>query len=315
VGVPQRQAGGRLGWRRRKGREANESEEARAARVAVLAKAAELAKGCRLCGKFIAAGKQGYVFEHRDREDKVVKVYLEPDYAELETRAFRVLGRISEANREFRSLRAESIPGNEPALMIDRFQGTLAAYVDQFDNPNGNNPAHAVDAGHFNGLLDQFAIMHSHGVSHGDAHSGNTGLVVTADGPRFVIGDPTNIGISPLSWVSDVAAEGEAGRVLQILRERARGKLSDRMDDELDHEALLALLRLGGVDPDKEIVVRKVNRRKEVVKETQTNLRVAYGFLWDHRAVVDEMQNDFSRLMYSMRNVPGIKGPPVIARH
>jgi hypothetical protein len=274
----------------------------------VLAKAAELAKGCRFCGEFIAAGKQGYVFEHRERNDKVVKVYLEPDYAELETRAFRVLGRISEANSGFRSLRAENIPGNEPALMIDRFQGTLAAYVDRFDNPNGNNPAHAVNAWHFNDLLGQFAIMHSHGVSHGDAHSGNTGLVVTADGPRFVIGDPTNIGISPLSGVSDVAAEGEAGLVLQILRERARGKLSDGMDDELDHEALLALLRRGGVEPAEEIVVRKVNSRKEVVTETQTNLRVAYEFLGNHRAVVDEMQNDFGRLMHSMRNVPGIKG-------
>ena len=120
---------------------------------------------------------------------------------------------------------------------------------------------------------------------------------MTADGPRLVIGDPTNISISPLSWVSDVAAEGEAGRVLQILRERARGKLSDGMYDELDDEALIALLRRGGVDPE------------EVATETKTNLRVAYEFLGNHRAVVDEMQTDFRRLMYSMRNVPGIKDP------
>jgi hypothetical protein len=259
------------------------------------------------------------VFEHRERTDKVVKVYLDRENAVAETRAFRVLNRISEVNKEFRSLRADPVAGVAPAVMIDRFEGTLAAYVPKSgagkERPASSRTspasAHLVNEWHFRDLLRQFAILHGHGVSHGDAHSGNTGLVVTAAGPRFVIGDPASLSISPLSWVSDVAAEGDAGRVLGILRAHAAGKLSDPMEN-LDEKALVALLRAGGVDPDKESAVRNLSWRGEMAMENKTNVRIARSFLEEHRLVVDAARHDLVRLMNTMGNIPGMRGPATI---
>jgi hypothetical protein len=82
-------------------------------------------------------------------------------------------------------------------------------------------------------LLGQFDILHRNG----DAHAGNSGLVAREDSSFFVIGDPTMLAISPLSWLSDVAADGVPGRILEILRRRARGgslyrDMSDMDTDE-----------------------------------------------------------------------------------
>lgn len=311
LGEPSGEAGGAAA-NRAANNAAREAREAREAKVAELAKAAELAKRCRLCGTYIAAGKQGYVYEHRERADKVVKVYLDRESAAAEARAFRVLNRISDVTKEFRSLRAEPIPGADGAVVIDRFEATLAAYVNKAEAGQGSPgglpgltgplgptgppglpaSAHLVGVWHFNDLLRQFAILHGHGVSHGDAHSGNTGLVVTAAGPRFVIGDPTALTISPLSWLSNVAADGDAGRVLGILRAHAAGKLSGPMIELDSDDALSALLRAGGVDPDK------------------TNARIARSFLEQHHLVVDEARYDLVRLMNTMGHVPGIKKAP-----
>jgi hypothetical protein len=65
--------------------------------------AAEAARIAAKCGAFIAAGKQGFVYEHASDENKVVKVYRREDYA----RAFGVLSRISASDPSFRSINVE----------------------------------------------------------------------------------------------------------------------------------------------------------------------------------------------------------------
>ena len=194
---------------------------------AVVAAAADAAVGCALCGEFVAAGKQAFVFAHRSRTDKVVKVYLDAANAQRDARAFGVLNRISARDPKFRSLRAELVvDGARSVLVVDRFKSPLGAYVNDDGSIVPN--ADGVTAWHFGDLLCQFGIMHSHGVAHGDAHSGNSGLVVGADGARFVIGDPTSLTVSPLSWLHD----DPPGAVLGLLRaEAARRGLGDPMND------------------------------------------------------------------------------------
>jgi hypothetical protein len=235
---------------------------AKAGRARVVAAAADAAVGCALCGDFIAAGKQAFVFAHRNQKDKVVKVYLDAANAQRDARAFGVLSRISARDPKFRSLRAELVvDGDRSVLVVDRFKSPLGAYV----NDDGSiAPADGVTAWHFGDLLRQFGIMHSHGVAHGDAHSGNSGLVVGADGARFVIGDPTSLTVSPLSWLGD----GPPGTVLGLLRaEAARRGLGDPMND------------------------------------VDASAPGAEKFLAAHRSVVAEQADDRERVRHTMRGI------------
>ena len=203
------------------------------------------------------------MFAHRTQKDKVVKVYVDAANAQRDARGFRVLNRISARDPAFRSLGAELVvDGARSVLVVDRFKRTLGAYV----NDDGSiAPADGVTAWHFGDLLRQFEIMHSHGVAHGDAQSGNSGLVVGADGARFVIGDPTLHSVSPLSWLSE-AEEGDA--VLRALRaEAARRGLGDPMSD-FDTAALGA---------------------KEILAA--------------HRSVLAEQADDRERLRHTMRGI------------
>ena len=256
------------------------------------AEAARIAATCgtSLCGAFIAAGKQGFVYEHATDATRVVKVYRTKESAESDARAFGVLGRLSAHDPSFRSIAVERGPdpgqglgqGSVFPLVMDRFEGPLGAYV----GTGKYAGASRVTTSHFQDLLGQFDILHRNGAAHGDAHAGNSGLVARGDSCFFVVGDPTMLAISPLSWLSDVAA----GPILEILRAQGGSLYRDMTDMDTD-EALRALLRSHNVEP------------------TDANVRVARGFVDQHRLVASEAESDIAKLMHTMRDVPGILDP------
>ena len=259
------------------------------------AEAARIAATCgtSLCGAFIAAGKQGFVYEHATDATRVVKVYRTKESAERDARAFGVLGRLSAHDPSFRSIAVERGPdpgqghgqGSVFSLVMDRFEGPLGAYVGT-GKYAGAAAASRVTTSHFQDLLGQFDILHRNGAAHGDAHAGNSGLVARGDSCFFVVGDPTMLAISPLSWLSDVAA----GPILEILRAQGGSLYRDMTDVETD-EALRALLRSHNVEP------------------TDANVLVARGFVDQHRLVAGEAESDMAKLMHTMRDVPGILDP------
>ncbi len=94
------------------------------------------------------------------------------------------------------------------------------------------------------------------------------------------------LAISPLSWLSDVAADGVPGRILEILRRLARGgSLYRDMSDMDTDEALRGLLR-----------------------SHDGSVRVA-----QHLLVAAEAESDMKKLMLTMRDVQGILDPRAFA--
>ena len=119
-------------------------------------------------------------------------------------------------------------------MEIDKFKTVLGSYVSEDirgltaeENEKAREERKeamkndGISKAHFEGLLEQLRILHSHGVAHGDLHCNNIGFVDAG----FVIGDPTRLKVSPLSVLYEASygpVDAEDRPVLDALREVTR---------------------------------------------------------------------------------------------
>jgi hypothetical protein len=298
---------------------------------------------CDLCGDKIDTGLHGTVFDHKSLPGKVVKVFTSDATAMLEARKHAVLNEIvKQSNGAFRSLSAVAVNHDgRVSIVMDKFVRPMHHYL------FGDSPGKSVEDMRLRGgelreqllisshyktfaeatkdLLVQYKILHRFGVAHGDAHAGNSGLVVGKDNtPRFVIGDPTLASVSPLSTIWDVGAkdfetnwpgfESIVTTMRGSVRQGAQTdgvfeyKLDERilnMDTDDKVEELLKKL-FGVVDgevPQEAIdkagaaVITGRGKKRKITPNEIIRARVIIAM---HNLVVDEMSGDWATLSANM---------------
>jgi hypothetical protein len=151
-------------------------------------------------------------------------------------------------------------------------------------------------------LLEQFRILHRHGVAHGDAHGKNIGFfpkngsaVALRDRGGFVIVDPTWVVVSPLSDLFEPVPPEDTA-VVEALRSATKQggptierpdayELSKVISDLGDDAAMSAFLTKRSVAPTRSTVAR------------------ALFYVDEHNKVVRKMGNDRSRLAFALEKV------------
>jgi hypothetical protein len=285
----------------------------------------------------IGNGIHGRVYVHEVFPDKVVKIFGKEKDALAEVHSYGILNKIKASDPTFLSLNAELVHGkgteNPPDMIIDRYHKPLSAYVvhtttkeriknteDELKKMKIKEAAAAeifrqvdgVKDETFLDLLRQFTILHRHGISHGDAHDRNIGLLKKDGKSAFVIADPTWLRVSPLSVLfvdpnAPLAHLAPLAPVLSALRratkqgsEWASGRTGHRytldrtIDDLHTDDAIRDFLRESNID------------------ETPANVDQARGLVAEHNRRVEKMRGDHhesdrERLKRSMSGIQSIK--------
>lgn len=287
-------------------------------------------------GKPIKEGLHGMVFHHRDSPYKVVKKLDDPgnDASMNEVKMYPVLSKIKTlTNGDFLTLNAEVHDCPLPrclSIVMDKFLRQTDDYIS--GDPAIVDPkARLLTAGKLRdevglgdpndfqkaikGLLVQYKILHRFGVAHGDAHTGNSGLVVGEDNtPRFVIIDPTFSVISPLSEHWDQLQTNESLRVWgplmkhilpmmrgvtrQGMQNGFRFQLNKRIRDLADEHSIKEFLKNLVEGNPMKTDPRTIDPGKDADGDPYPNsIAVIEELVDQHNAVIDKMNEDWTRLI------------------